>query len=311
MEFKKPTALIPIIPGENWTYSFQMKDQIASYFYFPSLLFQKAAGGYGAIHVNNRIVIPISFPRPDYEYDILIGCILPLPDGILINGLGKNRATLDFEAGVTYRLKNLKYGARNQTDGISYYMLASSRFIPLELVGIGIIRYSGFLGEPLDPVPPFLPLYYFKYSIEQVRSMRCMVNGGSFVHPDTPLKLADYFQLPSRLLILNTTITSTGFPKIFPFLKTMAFRWLQLFHLFGMDFGTWNEEDEHIQHGGCNLSLHSSGISIVLDRDTDRVGRSRNVESKITGCRKMVAWARAAYKSEGGGARSIQNFSQG
>lgn len=24
---------------------------------------------------------------------------------------------------------------------------------------------------------------------------RCMVNGGSFVHPDTPLKLADYFQL--------------------------------------------------------------------------------------------------------------------
>lgn len=73
MEFKKPAALIPIMPGENWTYSFQMKYQIASYFYFPSLLFQKAAGGYGAIRINNHVVIPISFPRPDYEYDILIG----------------------------------------------------------------------------------------------------------------------------------------------------------------------------------------------------------------------------------------------
>ena len=32
----------------------QLKDQIGSFFYFPSLLLHKAAGGYGAIHVNNR-----------------------------------------------------------------------------------------------------------------------------------------------------------------------------------------------------------------------------------------------------------------
>ncbi|CAI9763802.1 unnamed protein product [Fraxinus pennsylvanica] len=63
----------PMMPGENWTYSFQMKDQIGSYFYFPSLLLQKAAGGYGAIRVKDCNVIPIPFSHPDYEYDILIG----------------------------------------------------------------------------------------------------------------------------------------------------------------------------------------------------------------------------------------------
>ncbi|KAF9622163.1 hypothetical protein IFM89_030021 [Coptis chinensis] len=63
----------PILPGRNWTYSFQMKDQIGSFFYFPSLLLQKAAGGYGAIRINNRPVIPIPFSTPYKEFDILIG----------------------------------------------------------------------------------------------------------------------------------------------------------------------------------------------------------------------------------------------
>lgn len=63
----------PIMPGKNWTYKFQMKDQIGSFFYFPSLFFQKAAGGYGPIRINNVETVPLPFTRPDYEYDILIG----------------------------------------------------------------------------------------------------------------------------------------------------------------------------------------------------------------------------------------------
>lgn len=63
----------PIQPGQNWTYSFQLKDQIGSFFYFPSLLLQKAGGGYGAIRVNNRQVIAVPFDQPYKEYDILIG----------------------------------------------------------------------------------------------------------------------------------------------------------------------------------------------------------------------------------------------
>lgn len=63
----------PILAGQNWTYSFQMKDQIGSYFYYPSLMFQKAAGGYGPIRIDKRDIIPLPFPDPDYEYDVLIG----------------------------------------------------------------------------------------------------------------------------------------------------------------------------------------------------------------------------------------------
>ncbi|XP_017980952.1 PREDICTED: monocopper oxidase-like protein SKU5 [Theobroma cacao] len=119
----------PILPGQNWTYSFQLKDQIGSFFYFPSLLLQKAAGGYGAIRVNNRTVIPIPFPKPYKEYDVLIGDwynanygvlrasvedgnSLPLPDGILINGQGPNQASFEFGPGVTYRLRISNVGLK-------------------------------------------------------------------------------------------------------------------------------------------------------------------------------------------------------
>jgi FtsP/CotA-like multicopper oxidase with cupredoxin domain len=63
----------PILPGQRWTYNFQVKDQIGGFFYFPSLLFQKAAGGYGAIRVNNGPVIPLPFPQPYKDLDVLIG----------------------------------------------------------------------------------------------------------------------------------------------------------------------------------------------------------------------------------------------
>ncbi|KAG9158619.1 hypothetical protein Leryth_019228 [Lithospermum erythrorhizon] len=63
----------PIMPGSNWTYAFQMKDQIGSFFYFPSINFQKAGGGFGAIRINNRIAINVPFPKPEAEFDLLIG----------------------------------------------------------------------------------------------------------------------------------------------------------------------------------------------------------------------------------------------
>ncbi|CAN1258155.1 Monocopper oxidase-like protein SKU5, partial [Linum perenne] len=61
-----------IQPGKNWTFEFQVKDQIGSFFYFPSLNFQKAAGGFGPIRVNNRIVIAVPFPQPEADFDLLM-----------------------------------------------------------------------------------------------------------------------------------------------------------------------------------------------------------------------------------------------
>ena len=63
----------PIRPGKNFTYKFQVKDQVGSYYYFPSLYMQRAAGGFGGLTVSNRVVIPVPFPTPDGDITLLIG----------------------------------------------------------------------------------------------------------------------------------------------------------------------------------------------------------------------------------------------
>ncbi|CAO2818979.1 unnamed protein product [Amaranthus hypochondriacus] len=124
----------PIPAGWNWTYNFQVKDQIGSFFYFPSLNFQRAAGGYGGITINNRDIIPIPFGTPDGDITLLIsdwytkshkelrknlekGHDLGAPDGVLFNGLGPfrydanlvpeniNFLSVNVEPGKTYRVR--------------------------------------------------------------------------------------------------------------------------------------------------------------------------------------------------------------
>ncbi|TQD93652.1 hypothetical protein C1H46_020755 [Malus baccata] len=121
----------PIQPGTNWTYVFQTKDQIGSFFYFPSINFHKAAGGFGSIRVINRNVIAVPFPRPEAEFDLLIGdwfydsyqntralmgtplvAYHAIPDIILMNGKGpfgnpmsKSYESFNVTQGMTYRLR--------------------------------------------------------------------------------------------------------------------------------------------------------------------------------------------------------------
>ncbi|XP_058208122.1 monocopper oxidase-like protein SKU5 [Rhododendron vialii] len=121
----------PIMPGKNWTYVFQIKDQIGSFFYFPSINFHKAGGGFGPIRVNNREVIKVPFSKPEAEFDLLIGDWYQRdfkdvrsqlnttfwaydgpPDGMLMNGRGpyKNPSTKAHESftvtqGKTYRFR--------------------------------------------------------------------------------------------------------------------------------------------------------------------------------------------------------------
>ncbi|KAE9459453.1 hypothetical protein C3L33_08653, partial [Rhododendron williamsianum] len=124
----------PIPPKWNWTYHFQVKDQIGSFFYFPSLNFQRASGGFGGFIINNRDIIPIPFATPDGDITILIGDWytrnhtalrttlsagkdLGMPNGVLINGKGPYQynstlvpdgidyETIDVQPGKTYRLR--------------------------------------------------------------------------------------------------------------------------------------------------------------------------------------------------------------
>ncbi|CAG7869493.1 unnamed protein product [Brassica rapa] len=119
----------PIPPGKNYTYALQVKDQIGSFYYFPSLGFHKAAGGFGGIRISSRPMIPVPFPPPADDYTVLIGDWyktdhkalraqldnggkLPPPDGILINGLSSG-ATLNIQPGNTYRLRISNVGLQN------------------------------------------------------------------------------------------------------------------------------------------------------------------------------------------------------
>ncbi|XP_014499783.1 monocopper oxidase-like protein SKS1 [Vigna radiata var. radiata] len=124
----------PIPSKWNWTYQFQVKDQIGSFFYFPSLNFQRASGGFGPFVINNREVIPIPFAQPDGDIFIIIGDWytqnhtalratldggkdLGIPDGVLINGKGPFQynttlvpSGIDYEKitvdpGKTYRIR--------------------------------------------------------------------------------------------------------------------------------------------------------------------------------------------------------------
>ncbi|CAN6454323.1 unnamed protein product [Victoria cruziana] len=112
----------PIPPGKNFTYVLQVKDQIGSYFYFPSLGMHKAAGGYGGFRVSSRPLIPVPFPPPAGDFTALIGDWykanhtdlkaildgghdLPFPDGILINGRGPNGVSFTVDQGKTYRFR--------------------------------------------------------------------------------------------------------------------------------------------------------------------------------------------------------------
>lgn len=63
----------PIPPGKNYTYVLQVKDQIGSYFYFPSLGLHKAAGGYGGFKIVSRPLIPVPFDPPSGDITILAG----------------------------------------------------------------------------------------------------------------------------------------------------------------------------------------------------------------------------------------------
>ncbi|KAI3911527.1 hypothetical protein MKW98_010414 [Papaver atlanticum] len=127
-----PGTNCPIQPGKNFTYHFQVKDQIGSYFYFPSTAFHKAAGGFGGLHVNSRLLIPVPFADPEDDYQVIIGDwytkshstlrkildggrSINRPDGVLINGKsgnGTDEPLFTMKPGKTYRYRICNVGIK-------------------------------------------------------------------------------------------------------------------------------------------------------------------------------------------------------
>lgn len=127
-----PGTNCPIQPGTNFTYHYQVKDQIGSYFYFPSLGMQRAAGGIGGLRVNSRLLIPVPFDDPEDDYTVLIGDwykkshtalkkkldsgnSLGRPDGVQINGKSedKDEPLFTMKPGLTYRYRICNVGIKS------------------------------------------------------------------------------------------------------------------------------------------------------------------------------------------------------
>uniref|UniRef100_A0A804Q4S1 L-ascorbate oxidase n=1 Tax=Zea mays TaxID=4577 RepID=A0A804Q4S1_MAIZE len=123
-----------IPPGANYTYRFQAKDQIGTFFYFPSLALHRAAGGFGALNVYQRPAIPVPYPPPAGDFTLLVGDwyaaasphadlrralddggggALPPPAALLINGAAASGAAPFVGAqGGTYLFRVSNIGLR-------------------------------------------------------------------------------------------------------------------------------------------------------------------------------------------------------
>ncbi|KAK6926385.1 Multicopper oxidase, N-terminal [Dillenia turbinata] len=206
-----------------------VKDQIGSFFYFPSLNLQRASGGFGPFIVNNRDIIPIPFAAPDADIVIMIGDWytrnhsalradldagkdLGMPDGVLINGKGP-----------------YPYNSTLVPSGIEY-----------ETINV----------DPGNGPPVTIN-----------EKLRATVNGISFVNLTTPIRLADQYNqkgvykldfpntpLPESPKMDRSVINATykGFIEIvFQNNDTV----MQSYHLdgysffvVGMDYGNWTED---------------------------------------------------------------------
>ncbi|PKA51171.1 L-ascorbate oxidase like [Apostasia shenzhenica] len=131
-----PGSNCPIPPGGNFTYHWQPKDQIGSFYYYPSLGMQKAAGGYGPIRVHSRLLIPVPFAPPAAEFDVLLsdyygrgshkelarlldsGRRLTRARGVLINGASSGSGAaaaapiFTMDAGKVYRYRVCNVGLK-------------------------------------------------------------------------------------------------------------------------------------------------------------------------------------------------------
>ncbi|KAJ6733050.1 MULTI-COPPER OXIDASE [Salix koriyanagi] len=184
----------PIPPNSNYTYKFQTKDQIGSFTYFPSTLFHKAAGGYGAINIYERPRIPIPFPVPDGDFTLLIGDwyksshktlqayldsgrTLSFPDGVLING--QTYSTFSGDQGKTYmfRISNVGMSTslnfRIQGHSMKLVEVEGSHTVQnmKNLTTTAILHYSNSRTPASGPLPA-APSYGFHGSMMQARTYR-------------------------------------------------------------------------------------------------------------------------------------------
>ncbi|KAM7257420.1 hypothetical protein ACFE04_013161 [Oxalis oulophora] len=231
----------PIPSKWNWTYEFQVKDQIGSFFYFPSLNMQRASGGFGGFIINNRDIIPIPFNTPDGDITIMIGDWytrnhtalrkaldagkdLGKPNGVLINGKGPYQynttlvpdgidyETIEVQPGKTYRIRvhnvgtstSLNFRIQNHNLLLAEWNVSASGARPNPQ---GSFRYG-----TINVTEVYVLKNKALVKIDGKR--RATLNGISFKNPATPIRLADLHKVKREYKLDFPTKPLTGPPRL-------------------------------------------------------------------------------------------------
>ncbi|KAH1267093.1 L-ascorbate oxidase [Glycine max] len=300
----------PIPPNSNYTYKFQAKDQIGTYTYFPSTQLHKAAGGFGALNVYHRSVIPIPYPNPDGDFTLLVGDWYKTNHKNLYD-------SLDVHVGQSVAvLVTLNQPPKD------YYIVASTRFTETPLTTTAVLHYANSFSSALGPVPaPPVDKYDFDWSMKQARTyrwnltanaarpnpqgsfhygkitptkviklansaplingkLRYAVNSVSYVNPDTPLKLADYFNIPGVFSVnllqnspsngpgyIGTSVLQTSLHDFIEVIFQNNENTMQSWHLDGYDFwvighgfGQWTDASRKTYNLVDALTRHTAQV---------------------------------------------------
>ncbi|OIW10250.1 hypothetical protein TanjilG_28001 [Lupinus angustifolius] len=150
----------PIAPGTNFTYRFQVKDQIGSYFYYPFTGLHRVAGGFGGLRINSRLLIPVPYADPEDDYTVLIGDwytkshsslrkflesdhSLGRPQGVLINGKsakgdGKDQPLFTMKPEKTYKYRICNVGIKYSLN----FMIQNHLMKLVEMEGSHVVQMN-------------------------------------------------------------------------------------------------------------------------------------------------------------------------
>ncbi|KHN42951.1 L-ascorbate oxidase like [Glycine soja] len=162
----------PIQPGTNYTYHFQVKDQIGSFFYYPSLGLQRAAGGFGNQEPKDYYMVAST----RFTKSILTG------KGIMRYTTGKAPPSPEIpEAPVGWAW------SLNQFRSFRWNLTASAaRPNPQGSYHYGQVNITR-------------TVKFINSVSRDSGKLRYAINGVSHVDGETPIKLAEYFGVPEKV----------------------------------------------------------------------------------------------------------------
>ncbi|KAL0002724.1 hypothetical protein SO802_016505 [Lithocarpus litseifolius] len=226
----------PILPSKNWTRVFQTKDQIGSFFYFPSINFHKAAGGFGPIRVYNCIVIVVPFPKPEAEFDLLFGdwifdsysvsalkiyswsliledkqmAFQAIPDIILMNEKGPYGHPLS----KSYE----SFSVTKDQNEVDYYIAATPKLLnntgSRNLDGVAVLQYSNSITNVSGPLTAGPDPFNFEFSVNQAKSISRwnMTVGAARLNPQGTFNVTNV-TLSQIFILQNSLAEIQGHPR--------------------------------------------------------------------------------------------------